>query len=172
MMDTWQLSEEVLFTRRRFTTVTRDDLELLKDQASRTRRKRIRLCAHPDVTAAVHEMFIVQPQGAYVRPHKHRGKDESFLLIEGAATVVVFGEDQAVQEVIPMGTVASGRPFYHRMPADVYHTVLIESEVVVYHEATSGPFRKADMVAAPWAPQEEDEAAVSRFMADLQESVG
>ncbi len=172
MIDARQVSEEVLFTTQALTTVTRNDIELLKERAQLTRRKRMRLCAHPNTAARVHEMLIVLPKGAYVRPHEHVNKDESFHLIEGTVTVIVFGHDQSVQEVIPMGTVVSGKPFYYRMPGGIYHTFLIESEVVVFHETTTGPFKKADMVLAAWAPEEEDEPAAARFMAGLQETAG
>lgn len=160
-----------MFTKRPFTLVTPEDIEWLKARARLTRRKRMRLCVHRNLSAGVHEMLIIQPKGAYVRPHKHVGKEESFHLIEGEVTVVIFGDDESVRETIPMGTFASGKPFYYRMPADVYHTVLIDSGVLVYHETTSGPFRKADMVSALWAPEEEDVPAVKDFLDRLRETV-
>lgn len=171
MQDIRQASEEVLFTTADLTTVTRQDIERLKDRSRLTRRGRIRLCAHRDVLAPVHEMLIVHPRGAYVRPHQHVGKEESLHLIEGEVTVVLFGPDQSVQAVIPMGAYGTGRTFYYRLAADVYHTLLIESETVVFHEVTSGPFDKADMVVAPWAPAEGDQPAVQRFLSGLLERV-
>ncbi len=171
MKDVRQVSEEVLVTTQDLTTVSRQDIERLKDWSRRTRRGRIRLCAHRDLDASVHEMLIVHPKGAYVRPHKHAGKEESLHLIEGAITVVIFADDQSVRTVIPMGEYGTGRAFYYRLAADIYHTLLIESEHVVFHEATSGPFRKADMVIAPWAPAEEDQPAVERFLQMLSGQV-
>lgn len=160
-----------MFTTTPFTLVTPEDIEWLKARARLAPRKRMRLCVHRDLSDPVHEMVIVQPKGAYVRPHKHVGKEESFHLIEGAVTVVLFGDDEAVRDVIPMGTLASGKPFYYRMPADVYHTVLIDSEMLVYHEAAAGPFRKADLVPAPWAPTEEDAPAVKAFLDRLRATI-
>jgi len=166
------VNEEVLFTTQDLTTVSRRDIEHLKAQAAKTRRGRIRLCAHPSVESAVHEMLIVHPKGAYVRPHKHVKKDESLHLIEGTITVVIFHEDQSVRDVISMGEYGSGRTFYYRLAGDVYHTLLIDSDVVVFHEATSGPFQKSDMVIAPWAPEENDLPAVRQFLDDLREQIG
>ena len=171
-METRIVNEEILFTTQDLTTVSHRDIARLKAQAATTRRGRIRLCAHPSVESAVHEMLIVHPKGAYVRPHKHVKKDESLHLIEGTITVVMFSEDQSVRDVIPMGEYGSGRTFYYRLAGDVYHTLLIDSDVVVFHEATSGPFQKSDMVIAPWAPEEHDLSAVQRFLDDLRERVG
>jgi len=168
---TRQVNEEVLFTTRELTTVTSEDIAWLKAQATLTRRKRIRLCAHPDPAASVHEMLIVHPKDAYVRPHKHLDKDESLHLIEGMVTTVIFEDDGSIGDVIPMGEYGSGRPFYYRLVGSVYHTLLIGSAVVVFHEAIRGPFRKTDMVLAPWAPEEEDVPAVKDFLDRLRETV-
>ena len=67
-----------------------------------------------------------------------------------------------------MGAYASGRPFYYRIAAPLFHTLLIRSDVLVFHETTSGPFSRADTVFAPWAPEDGDAAAVRRYLADLE----
>jgi hypothetical protein len=48
---------------------------------------------------------------------------------------------------------------------------LIRSEVLVFHETTGGPFRRADTEFASWAPDDTDVLAVGRFLADLEERV-
>lgn len=162
-MQTKVFNEEVLYTTAAVTRVTRADVETLKAAAGRNRRKRIRLCAHMDPAAAVHEMIIVHARDTYVRPHRHVGKTESFHVVEGQLTLVVFDDAGTVRDVIRMGEYASGRPFYHRITEDLYHTVLIESDVAVFHETTSGPFRREDMEFAVWAPPAEETDAARRF---------
>ena len=46
----------------------------------------------------------------------------------------------------------------------IYHTLLIKSDVLVFHETTSGPFRPADTVWAPWSPNEFEEETVSAYL--------
>lgn len=167
-----QVSEEVLVTEAELTTVGREEIELLKQSARRNARKRIRLCAHPDVSARVHEMVIVHSNEAYVRPHKHLNKSESFHIIEGQVDVIVFTEEGVVKEITRIGDPSSGEKFYCRISDSRYHTLLIESDVVVFHETTSGPFNKADTVLAPWAPAEDDLPAVKQFMDGLREVIG
>jgi cupin fold WbuC family metalloprotein len=161
-------SGEVRYATDAVVLVDRDDVADLTRGALENARRRIRLCTHHGVDDRLHEMFIVHTNDAYVRPHKHPGKSESFHIIEGDVDVVVFDDDGGVADVIRMGAYASGRPFYYRIAEPLYHTLLIRSEVLVFHETTSGPFRRADTVFAPWAPEDGDPSAVRRYLADLE----
>jgi len=117
-------------------------------------------------------MLIVHERGAYVRPHKHPGKTESTFIIEGTVDVVVFYDDGSIERVMRMGDYASGRTFYNRMASPVFHTLIIRSDVLVFHEVTNGPFNRSDTVFAPWAPDECDANAVNTYSADLKYRVG
>lgn len=166
-----QVNEEVLYGGDSLTMLGRQDIASLKEMATRNQRKRIRLCAHKDEDDALHEMFIVHMKETYVKPHKHLTKGESFHVVEGTADVILFDEIGNITDVIPMGDYTSARRFYYRLSDPSYHTVLITSEFLVFHESSNGPFRKADTVLAPWAPEENDRAAVRAFMEQLAESV-
>ena len=103
---------------------------------------------------------------AYVRPHKHIGKSESFHVIEGLLLVVVFDDEGSKIEDIPMGDMHSGELFYYRLPANLYHTVIPQQDFVVFHEVTNGPFDRSDTVFAPWAPAEDDKPDIQRGFQD------
>lgn len=166
-----QFNEEVFFADEGIVKVGRRDIEFLKEKARYNERKRIRLCAHKDVDDKLHEMLIVHTKDTYVRPHKHLNKSESFHVIEGSVDVIVFDEDGSIIEVIRMGDYLSGRRFYYRMSDPYYHTLLIRSDFLVFHETTNGPFKKSDTILAPWAPDETDSAAVKEFMEHLAQAV-
>lgn len=151
--------------------VTQDDIVFLKKQAAKNERKRVRLCAHQDNTDLLHEMLIIHVQNTYVPPHKHVNKSESFHIIEGALSVFLFDVEGRVTETIRMGEVASGRVFYYRLSSSIYHSVLPESEFVVFHEVTNGPFDRQDMIIAPWAPAEEDHVATELFKKSLLNTI-
>jgi cupin fold WbuC family metalloprotein len=161
-------SAEVRYATDPIVVVDDDDVVALKRGAEENARRRIRLCAHQSVDDRVHEMLIVHSRDTYVRPHKHIGKSESFHVVEGDVDVVVFDDDGGVHEVIRMGAFASGRPFYYRIAGPLFHTLLIRSDVLVFHETTSGPFRRADTLFAPWAPEDGDSAAVRQYIAELE----
>jgi cupin fold WbuC family metalloprotein len=164
-------SAEVLYAEERIVTVDAAAIATLAEAANRNPRRRIRLCAHRGVDDRLHEMLIVHAKDAYVRPHKHLGKAESFHVIEGEVDVVVFDEHGAVDEVIEMGTFPSGRPFFYRIADPLYHTLLIRSPVLVFHETTVGPFRRDDTVFAPWAPEDGSGAEIERFLDGLSHIV-
>ncbi len=164
MLDFTKVSDEVLYSPGAITRVDQGDIGRLKEMAARNPRRRIRLCAHPDTADPLHEMLIVHMKEAYVPPHRHPGKSESFHIIEGELTVVVFDEAGVVTDVIEMGEPGSGRAFYYRLSEVRYHTVIATTDVVVFHEVTNGPFRQEDLERAPWAPGEDDDEAQRNFI--------
>lgn len=165
------LNPEVLYSENAITTADRSDIDLFKQLSSHNQRKRIRLCAHVEPNDLLHEMLIVHERGAYVRPHKHPGKTESAHIIEGVVDLVVFDDDGQITSVIRMGDYASGKTFYYRMAIPVFHTLIIRSDVLVFHETTNGPFDRRDTIFAPWAPEDSEVNFVSAFMADLDDRV-
>jgi cupin fold WbuC family metalloprotein len=164
-------SSEVLYAGDGIVTVDASDVAELKRGAARNPRRRMRLCAHAGVDDRLHEMLIVHERACYVRPHKHVGKSESFHVIEGEADVVIFDDAGAVTEVIRMGSFASGRRFFYRIADPLFHTLLICSAVLVFHETTSGPFRREDTIFAPWAPDDSNPDAVKSYVAGLTVAV-
>lgn len=166
-----RFSEEVLYTEDDLVGLDSKGIEYLKEQALGTTRERMRICAHQDMADTLHEMMIVHHKGAFVRPHKHLGKIESCHIIEGEVDLVVYDDDGAVTDVVRMGDYASGKTFYHRMSEPRFHTLLIHSDVLVFHEITNGPFDRSATAFPAWAPEETDLEGVRQFMEDLAQSV-
>jgi cupin fold WbuC family metalloprotein len=166
-MKTTIINEEVLFAYDEIVQIDTSDIEELKQKAKKNPRKRIRICAHKGSKDTIHEMLIVHDKSCYVRPHKHINKTESFHIIEGEADILLFDEKGHIDQTIPMGSYNSGRTFFYRLPPSCYHTLLIHSDVLVFHEITNGPFRVEDTIWASWSPEEADLDAVSRYMAML-----
>lgn len=162
-----KINDEVFYTDTPVTRVSARDIRYLKAVAAGNKRKRTRLCVHVNEKERLHEMFIVHAGGAYVIPHKHPGKTESFHILEGLLKMVLFSDAGAVSERLQMGPMASGYPFFHRQPPAVYHMQVIESDFVVFHEVTTGPFDRGEFIAAPWAPAEEDHAGQERLLRSL-----
>ena len=170
-MQVKSVSREVLVAQEQIVKINRHDIEFLKKSAWENERRRIRVCAHKGIGDKLHEMFIVHGRDTYVRPHKHLCKTESFHVIEGAVDVIVFDEIGNLREVITMGDYMSGREFYFRLSDPLCHTLLIRSDVLVFHETTTGPFDRADTVFAPWAPEENDHPGRSAFLSRLELAV-
>lgn len=167
-----KFNDEVLFSDSAICRLKKSDLDFLALEALKNSRKRIRLCCHRGAPERVHEMFIIHARDAYVRPHKHLGKPESFLVIDGEADVVFFNEEGGVTEKIAMGPPGSGKMFYYRIDEPVFHTLLVRSATLCFKEVTAGPLRKEDTVFAAWAPDETDPAGIAGFLEDLKNETG
>jgi len=150
-MDWRFVSQEVLYPRQAVPFLSRDDLLWLQKVALEGSRKRARFCLHPDPDDPLHEMLIVQARGNYVPPHKHKGKPESFLLLEGEVDVVIFDDKGEVVRIIELSGITGGKIFYTRLPPDTYHTVIFKDEVNIFMETTTGPFFSNDMIVPSWA---------------------
>jgi cupin fold WbuC family metalloprotein len=112
-------------------------------------------------------MLIVHHREAYVRPHKHFGIPESFHLIEGTARVVIFENDGQIRDVLDMAPYGRGKLCYYRIREEVFHTILISSEWLVFHETTAGPFDPSRTAFPDWAPDGGDAVAASSYMTRL-----
>jgi cupin fold WbuC family metalloprotein len=160
-------NEEVFYGDDKVIQVKASDINWLINQAEGNLRKRARLCTHRNTEELLHEMFIVLARDTYIKPHKHLGKPESFHVLEGLVDVVLFDENGDVLEMMRMGNYESGMAFYYRILDPLYHTLLIRSNVLVFHETTTGPFNPTDTVFAPWSPEADDKNACKAFESEL-----
>ena len=166
--DLFEKAPGIFYTNGSFVHFDCGVISFLKDQARINVKHRARVCAHPSPDAEQHDMLIVSHRDTYVAPHRHLTKSESFLIVEGTATALLFSEDGRNVERLRMGSAGSGLPFFYRMPAQQYHSLSIESEFLVFVEGTKGPFCSTDMENAPWAPAPEDSAAGRAFIESLR----
>ena len=146
------------------------DLDPLVDEVHLQAKGRSRICTHRDIEDPLQEMFITFTRDTYLRPSLHR-KDESLHVLRGAGTYVFFNDAGGVEQTIRLGEWDSDRSFYCRIPRDTFHALVVESEIMTVHEVTEGPFSAPGAEFAPWAPPEEDTAAVTTYMRELGELV-
>ena len=166
-----KINDEVYVAEDPIVQADRALMESLKAQAAKNPRHRVRLCAHKDSQDRLHEMLIVLTKDVYIRPHKHLNKTESFHVIEGTASVIFFDDKGGIEDVIHIGGFTSGKQFYFRNDDSRYHTQIITSDDLVFHETTNGPFNRADTIYAPWSPEENDAEAARAFMENLRRDV-
>jgi len=148
------INNEVYYPDTDIVLVSRKDIDGLKLLASANSRERVRLCAHRDISDEIHEMLIVIGKDNYIRPHRHLNKSETFHVIEGTADILLFTDEGELQEIVEMGDYNSNRHFFFRIDRPIYHSMVIKSDVFIFHETTNGPFDRNDMLLAPWSPEE------------------
>jgi cupin fold WbuC family metalloprotein len=139
-------------------------------------RHRARVCLHASPEAPVHDMIIVHGREAYVRPHRHAAHGETLTVLEGEATAVTFDELGTVRDRVAMGPLGGpaggGRSCFYRMPAGIFHALVIESEWLVFHETAAGPFDRSNTEFPSWAPDASDAGEAAVYLRDLRRRLG
>jgi cupin fold WbuC family metalloprotein len=161
------VSPEVFQSDGGFLAADDEMIGLLKDAAAKSPRRRCRVCFHADTSAAQQEMLIVMHRASYVRPHRHSGKVETLMIVEGKADALLFSEDGTVTDRLVMCPAGEGGSFFYRMPQGLFHTLIFRSEWLVFVETTIGPFDPEKTEQAAWAPPETDLEAGKTFIAGL-----
>ncbi len=161
-------SEEVLYASSPLVAVTAEDIAELKQRAARTKRRRCRICLHPDAADPLHDMIIAHAGGTYDRPHMHARKAETLIVLEGSALLLLFDTEGQMTGTVPMGPAgAPGAVPMVRVPPRQHHALLIESEWLVICESTLGPFDAEATIPAAWSPPGDAEAEIARYVAGL-----
>lgn len=151
------------------STVGPAEIAFVKAQARSVVRRRARLCLHRSSYDRLHDMVIALDHETYLRPHRHDDKSETFHVIEGAASVVIFDDQGNIERVIPLGGERGQR--LYRMDEPHWHTLVVESEMLVIHEVTNGPFAPGTTDYAKFAPAEDDQASANAYLRDLRTRV-
>jgi cupin fold WbuC family metalloprotein len=171
MIDLIKQSEEVYLTGTSITYLGGDEVMFLKSAALQSKKKRARICAHLTNEDTLHEMLIAISSKSYIQPHKHEQKSESFHIIEGIVDVVIFNDDGGIYKIIELGDGKSGRSFYYRMSESRFHTLYLQSDLLIMHEVTNGPFQKGSSIPAPFAPTDTDVIGVTQYSEKLSHQI-
>ncbi len=163
--------ESVYEVSSRFKRLDSGDLAAIEASSGLVERKRSRICCHAGLQSSPQEMIICLRRGTYIRPHRHDNKVESGLCLRGEADAVFFSEDGGIVDAWRMGPEQTGRPFYYRIEEPVYHCLFVRSEVFVFHEVSTGPFRREDTEFAPWSPDETNSNTVSEWLVNLEGAI-
>jgi len=163
----YKKSGEVLVCTDEIIGLEQSALQAVKNLADQSPKMRARICAHKDSGATIQEMIIVIRRGSYIAPHRHENKCESFHLIEGSADIVVFEENGDIRKVIQF---CKERAFYYRLDSTLFHTIIVRSERIIFHEVTNGPFVANATEYAGFAPKEGTEGIPS-YMALVDQQV-
>jgi cupin fold WbuC family metalloprotein len=140
--------------------------------ASTSPRRRMNHNFHSSPDDNPHRFLNVLLYGTYIRPHRHANppKAESFVVLEGAADVIIFDDDGAVTTRYRLGEESEGgRLWGVDIPPGVWHTVLPRTQRAVCFEVKPGPWQPSnDKEFATWAPAEDDPSAAAYGRALLE----
>ena len=90
--------------------ITADLLSELRARAKFSERKRVHYNLHPELHDPVQRMIVVIEPGSYIRPHRHTdaGKWELFVLLKGAAVMLIFDEEGRVTQRLELSETGPG----------------------------------------------------------------
>jgi len=145
-------SEGVFFATSPTRSISRAHIDFLKAVAAKVPLGRARVCLHADEGDAVQEMIIAMTRSTVVHPHYHAVRQESYHAIEGLARLVLFGDTGRVVESILLGGLreAGEAVLCCRIPVNVVHTLVPETEFFVFQETAAGPFEEGTSIVPPW----------------------
>lgn len=143
-----RVSETVFRSSRQLVTVALKQLEPVIQAAHSSELKRARLCCHGGAEDKLQEMFIALAHGVNIDESMHIRKDESLTVISGKGRYVFPNEDGSERAVYPLTSYGpsceTGGRFYSRINRYLPHRIHIDSDSMLIHEATTGPFLKMD----------------------------
>ena len=145
----------VIFANDSSATIGPKEIARLKQMADVDPERRSRHCLHENHDDPVQEMVIVMRHESEVAPHRQSGKRKSYYVLEGAMAVVFFDGAAQVAQRVDMSTAGSGHPFVYRFDASEWHTVIPQTQYVVYVETIEGPYQAS---GTDWFPGRQNRA--------------
>ena len=124
----WKETKKSVFfekKKKNITLIAKKNIEFLKHNSNQLNKKS-RVWIHKNDKERIHEMIVFHKKGSYVRPHKHLNKLESFFIISGEVTLVIFDKKGIPIKKIDMGDYHSGKIFFYKMKKNYFHTQIIK----------------------------------------------
>jgi cupin fold WbuC family metalloprotein len=153
--------------------ITESLFDMVADLAAASPRRRMNHNFHTGPEDNPHRFLNVLLRGTYVRPHRHSdpAKAESFIVLEGAADVILFDDKGAITARHQLGSEsAEGHLWGVDLPPGLWHTIVARTDRVVCFEVKPGPWQPAnDKEFAAWAPAENHPAAAAYGESLLEE---
>ena len=165
----WKETKKSVFfekKKKKITLITKKNIEFLKHNSNQLNKKS-RVCIHENDKERIHEMIVFHKKGSYVRPHKHLNKLESFFIISGEVTLVIFNKKGIHIKKLDMGDYHSGKIFFYKMKKNYFHTQIIKKDTM-FKEVTNGPFKKNKTLNAKWSPEDNKKSEVKRYLVYLK----
>lgn len=133
-------------------------LKQLTASAVANPRRRKNLNLHESSDDAIQRFLNDFEPGTYVRPHRHIGKWELFVLVQGRAAALTFDDSGRVMDRVELNSSDGARVV--EIPEAAWHSVVSLAPGTVLFEVKRGPFDPAAPAEyAPWAPSDNDPAA-------------
>ncbi len=156
-----QISPDVFVLKEKTYVVDRRIIEWLKSKALASPTRRARICLHETSDEIVQEMIIAVHKTSFVPPHYHPYKEETFNVMEGKASMLIFSADGKITEKYELSALTSleqksADSYFYRVKRNTIHGLVLKTEWLIFHEVTSGPYRSDGIKIPDWAPKDKN----------------
>lgn len=143
-----KVTDSVFRSNRQITTVSLEQLNPIIKAAQVSTLKRARLCCHSGSEEKLQEMFIALAPGVDIEESMHLRKDESLTVVSGTGSYLFPNEDGSLRYKTQLSPISGDHSvnsrIYTRINRYVPHKIIVDSSTLLIHEATTGPFDRAD----------------------------
>lgn len=136
----------------------------LKEAALVAANYRSRICLHQSLDSKVQQMLIAFHAKSFIGPHRQVGREKSYVIMDGAATVAFFDEQGVLTEKVVLSDIKQSGPSLIHFTSSLWHIFVPQTEYVVYLETLEGPFNTELTEYAPWAPSYWDSNVIREFL--------
>lgn len=148
--------------------ITEELLDAVTSQAKENPRLRMNYNFHAEMDAPIHRLLNALEPGTYLPPHRHRDKEETYLVLRGS--LLAFFYDEAGDVTAKVLLNPSEGKYGLEIPPCTWHSIVaLESGTVIF-EIKKGPYSPLSPEdLASWAPAASDEEGAKVFMKRMLE---
>lgn len=148
--------------------ITEELLDAVTSQAKENPRLRMNYNFHAEMDAPIHRLLNALEPGTYLPPHRHRDKEETYLVLRGS--LLAFFYDEAGDVTAKVLLNPSEGKYGLEIPPCTWHSIVaLESGTVIF-EIKKGPYSPLSPEdLASWAPAASDEEGAKAFMKRMLE---
>lgn len=148
--------------------ITEELLDAVTSQAKENPRLRMNYNFHAEMDAPIHRLLNALEPGTYLPPHRHRDKEETYLVLRGSLLAFFYDEAGDVTEKVLLNP-SEGKYGLEIPPCTWHSIVALESGTVIF-EIKKGPYSPLSLEdLASWAPAASDEEDAKAFMKRMLE---
>ena len=150
--------------------IDRELMDAVAEQASQSPRRRMNYNFHRSTDEKVNRLLNVMHRGSYLPIHRHLDpeRSESIIVVRGKVGITIYDNAGAELESRIVGAGCDCVGF--DIEAGVWHGLVVLEDDTVLFEVKEGPYAPITPEnIAPWTPAADDELAVEKFVAELEE---
>ena len=121
----------------KFLVISKNLLKDIKNAAKKD-KKNVFVCLHTHPEDKFHNMVIFLWKGTYYEKHKHLHKEEIINMIQGVKKINFHYKKNKIKRII----LDTKKKSILRINRNMFHSVEVVSNYVIYHEIKPGPFNE------------------------------